>query len=92
LSLQNIALMAHLMRRAGFGATHQEILENVSQGYDHTVDHLLDPDVPDGIQQDMLRRYHPDHSGGLGTSGAPFNWLHRMVQTQAPLREKVSLF
>ena len=92
MSLQNIALMAHLMRRAGFGATHQEILENVSQGYDHTVDHLLDPDVPDGIQQDMLRRYHPDHSGGLGTSGAPFNWLHRMVQTQAPLREKVSLF
>ena len=92
MSLQDIALMAHLMRRAGFGATYQEIHENVSEGYDHTVDHLLDPNVSDGIQQDMLRRYHPDHSGGLGTAGMAFYWLHRMVQTQTPLREKVALF
>ena len=84
--------MAHLMRRAGFGASHDELALYADEGYDATVDRLLDPDVDDGIQQDMLRRYHPDHSGGLGAAGMASYWLHRMVNTRKPLQEKVTLF
>ena len=80
------------MRRAGFGASHDELVEYAADGYDATVDRLLDPHVDDGIEQDMLRRYHPDHSGGLGTSGVAAYWLHRMVHTRTPLREKAALF
>ena len=41
-------LMAHLMRRAGFGASLGEIKELVKNGYDETVDHMLDdePNIP----------------------------------------------
>ena len=38
----NIALMAHLMRRAGFGES-RELLENrMSVGYEATVEELLE--------------------------------------------------
>ena len=34
----DIALMAHLMRRAGFGATRQELDGYVAKGYEATVE------------------------------------------------------
>ena len=43
MSSQDIALMAHLMRRAGFGATRSELDYLVSQGYDAVVEELLNP-------------------------------------------------
>ena len=39
----NLELMAHLMRRAGFGATREELEERVQVGYEATVEELLDP-------------------------------------------------
>ena len=35
---EDIALMAHLMRRAGFGATRDELDRYVAMGYEATVD------------------------------------------------------
>ena len=35
-------LMAHLMRRAGFGASRIELDALVEQGYDETVDQIID--------------------------------------------------
>ncbi len=37
------ALMAHLLRRAGFGATRDQLDEYVAKGYDETVEELLYP-------------------------------------------------
>ena len=37
---QDIALMAHLMRRAGFVATREELEALVEKGYEHTVEEL----------------------------------------------------
>ena len=88
----DIELMAHLMRRAGFGATRDEIERYAAQGYDATVDMLMDTSRSDGIQIDLLRRYHPDHSGGLGMAGFGAYWLHRMINSRTPLVEKVALF
>ena len=38
---QDLALMAHLLRRAGFGATPAELDRAMDIGYDRTVDELL---------------------------------------------------
>ena len=38
-----IDLMAHLMRRAGFGAPYHEIVARATKGYEVTVEELLDP-------------------------------------------------
>ena len=40
---QDIELMAHLMRRAGFGVTQNEIEACVQRGYEATVERLLNP-------------------------------------------------
>ena len=84
--------MAHLLRRAGFGATWDELETRVAKGYDATVEELLDPEAADGVQDDLLRRYHPDQGGGLGMAGIAAYWLHRMINGKTPLREKVALF
>lgn len=89
---KQIQLMAHLMRRAGFGATREELEARVARGYEATVEELLDTDAPDGIREDLLRRYHPDYSGMLGLSGVGSYWLYRMVNSRAPLHEKIALF
>ena len=38
---QDIELMAHLMRRAGFGATRDELGAYPAKGYEATVERLL---------------------------------------------------
>ena len=45
-----LALMAHLMRRAGFGATQEELEQRVAKGYEATVEELVSPgeDQPSG--------------------------------------------
>ena len=40
---EDLALMAHLMRRAGFGANRDELEALVAKGYDAVVDELVDP-------------------------------------------------
>ena len=91
-SSKEIALMAHLMRRAGYGASRSELEAFAARGYDSTVEELLDLDAPDGVEEDSLRRYHPDQGGGLGMAGIAAYWLHRMVNSSTPLQEKVALF
>ena len=91
MSTQQIQLMAHLMRRAGFGASKDELEALVEQGYEATVERLLDSDNPNHMSLDLIRRYHPDHMGMMGI-GAGANWMYRMISTDAPLREKATLF
>jgi uncharacterized protein (DUF1800 family) len=85
------ALMAHLMRRAGFGASSEELDRLVEQGYDETVDQLLDIEQPNRMSDNIIRRYHSEYSGMMGNLSAGANWMYRMVSTDAPLREKLNL-
>ncbi len=87
----DMELMAHLMRRAGFGATRVELEERTAIGYEETVEELLRADSQDGVPDDLLYRYHPDYQGGLGTTGAATYWLFRMINTRGPLQEKIAL-
>ena len=91
---EDVALMAHLMRRAGFGATRDELDRYVAMGYEATVDELIDPpdEVPSG-KTALLLRYLPGAllPGGTPTPGQ-FNWMYHMITTQRPLVEKTALF
>ena len=89
---QNIALMAHLMRRAGFGATRDELEAAVAKGYEATVEELLYPGDPNDLPQDVIRRYHTEQAELRLSDGAAANWMYRMITTQNPLEEKLALF
>jgi uncharacterized protein (DUF1800 family) len=92
MSNQEIALMAHLMRRAGFGATRDELEECVAKGYERVVEELLHPADPQNMPDDIIRRYHVEQSELRLLDGAAAYWLYRMITTRCPLEEKLVLF
>ena len=89
---QNIALMAHLLRRAGFGASRKEIEAKTAQGYESTVNDLLNPDTQPNIDEDLILRYQPsyNHAGAIEVNTQ--SWVYRMINTPRQLEEKMSLF
>ena len=93
-SREDIALMAHLMRRTGFGATRNELERLAEQGYEETVEQLVAP--PDDIpraDEEMLFRYIPStETGGPNPTPGAAQWLYHMINTQRPLEEKMALF
>ena len=92
MSSQDIELMAHLMRRAGFSATRDELEEYVAKGYDAVVEELLHPVDPQNRPDDLIRRYHTDQHEMRQLAGAGAYWMYRMITTRCPLEEKVALF
>ena len=89
---EDIALMGHLMRRAGFGASHDELQDMTENGYEATVDDLLNPERFDPIDDDLLFRYMPGYEGALGPPLNQAEWVYRMINTERPLEEKMALF
>ena len=91
---EDLALMAHLLRRAGFGSTQEELEYYTAKGYEATVEELVNPpdDLPAGNSA-LLLRYQP---GVLLPGGQPFvgvyTWLFNMLTTKRPLEEKMTLF
>ena len=92
MSNADIELMAHLMRRAGFGATRDELEAAMANGYEATVEELLHPGDPSDLPQDIIRRYHTEQAELRLSDGAAANWMYRMITTQNPLEEKLALF
>ena len=89
----SISLMAHLMRRAGFGASRDELEARVAEGYEATVEELLSGDSREPPDMYELLRYHPwAWKPGTVQGMGHTNWLYRMINTDAPLREKMTLF
>ena len=84
--------MAHLMRRAGFGATRDELEPLAGQGYDVTVEKLLDPDSQPELDMDELYRYLPQAESSFVGLHVQTDWMYRMVNTPRPLQEKMALF
>ena len=91
----DIALFAHLLRRAGFGATREELEDYAAKGYEATVEELLHPEsVPSRIEDDMdlLRRYHVEHKSLSVDPEAKTHLLYRMINSKRHLEEKIALF
>ena len=87
-----IQLMAHLMRRAGFGAPFEELEARVAKGYEATVEELLRAEEKPDWEEDVARRHMI--GGHLGNAMPEIQgfWMQRMIATTRPLQEKMTLF
>ena len=85
---QDIALMAHLLRRAGFGASRSEIEDKAAEGYEATVEDMLNPSAQPMIDEDLMLRYHPtyNHAGAIEINTQ--NWVYRMINSPANYRRR----
>src|SRR5215471_13155028 len=92
-------LIAHVLRRAGFGASSDDLAKFGNLSYSVAVDRLLNYEsIPDDVDSKL------GQAGFLGTtSNGPFSpntvvndarqrWLFRMLHTNRPLQEKMTLF
>ena len=92
-------LVEHLLRRAGFGASQEEVDDYAELGFAGTVRRLLDYEqVPDDVDALIGR------TGFVGiTARGAFlprtnitdsrqRWLFRLIHTRRPLQEKMTLF
>ena len=89
---QDIQLMAHLMRRAGFGATYQELEARAAKGYEATVEDLLHPENQPDMEMDLLERYFIDWKEMNALEVNQSYLTYRMINTKRPLEEKMTLF
>ena len=82
------ALLAHLYRRAGFGATREQLDRLGAQEYEDTVEFLLNPTSETGVNEDQMARY----MGGEQPPAYLATWLFRMINSECQLQEKMALF
>jgi hypothetical protein len=87
-----ITLMAHLMRRAGFGAPYAEVEARAAKGYQATVEELLHPAAQPGLDDDIMLRYKTEWLNKNALEGQQEEWVFRMINTKRPLEEKIALF
>ena len=87
---RDIELMAHLMRRAGFGATREELEVRTAKGYEATVEELLALSGGRSMGDDLIRRFHHELSGLMGGRSAQEHWLYQLITNKAPLQERVA--
>ena len=92
MSKTDMALMAHLLRRAGFGATRAELEEYLVKDYETVVEDLLHPADPQAMPDDIIQRFHVDHYELRMPESAGAYWMYRMITTRSPLEEKIALF
>ncbi len=90
---EELPLIAHLMRRAGFGASRSELEERCASGYENTVEDLLSPERHVPVDGYEFLRYHPMwwKPGTMGGKGHA-EWVWTMINTVSPLQEKMCVF
>ena len=89
---EDTKLLAHLMRRAGFGSTYSELKEISHLSYDDIVDSLISPKDTSWMGAHVIRRHHFEHASMMSSRGLGEFWLYRMATTKSPLIEKMTLF
>jgi uncharacterized protein (DUF1800 family) len=92
-------LIEHLLRRAGFGGSADDLATFAPLSYSQAVDRLVDYDaIPDTVDSNIGR---PSYVGTTSRGAFAPNtvaddarqrWLFRMVHSARPLQEKMTLF
>jgi uncharacterized protein (DUF1800 family) len=89
----------HLLRRAGFGASQEELEEFEGRSTSEVLQFLLDyEDQPDDVDEKIGNPAYASVAGGAGFSPnlsiehARQRWLFRMLHSRRPLQEKMALF
>ena len=89
---KELGLVAHLLRRCGFGATLPELERYQAKGYEATVEELLHPEDAPEWDDDLVRRYQPDQNSVMYFESAQSYWIYKMINSKRPLEEKIALF
>ena len=89
---EQLALTAHLLRRAGAGASREELEAASHQPYAALVEDLLHPDRSPDLDDDLLFRYFPALVNAETPHVWSSRWIWRMANTKRPLEEKMALF
>ena len=94
---QNRSAVAHLLRRAGFGASGAEIDAAAKAGYEATVAALLNPAGPDpGVAATPAPGFPLAKDPKKGNAAQDYQlvgwWLARMAAVTQPLAEKRTFF
>ena len=87
-----ISRIDHLLRRAGFGASREDLEHYSDMGYEATVEELLNPELQPDYEDDLAYRYVPYYRMGTGIPSYQCYWMYRMISTRRPLEEKMTLF
>jgi uncharacterized protein (DUF1800 family) len=81
--------IAHLLRRAGFGATPAELEQYLALGFDASVELLLHPE---DVEEGDLTLPPEAEVDPTRLQSIQLNWLYRMAHSRRPLAEKTALF
>ena len=84
----DLTQIAYLMRRAGFGASREELEEYVSKGYEAVVEDLVHPERFPEPDDDLVDRYYGQEYPAVFLG----RWFYRMINGKRPLVEKMALF
>ncbi|MGI9013316.1 MAG: DUF1800 domain-containing protein [Phycisphaerales bacterium] len=82
---------AHLLRRAGFAASEEEIQRALASDPATLVDNWLDGDAPAGTRHDELDVLGERLASRNDIAALRGWWLHRMCFSQQPLRMRISM-
>jgi hypothetical protein len=89
-ALASNAQIGHLLRRAGFSGTPDELASYAAYGFEGAIDRLIDyPQVADDGLERRLKALNLDLNRPLMQQQW---WLLRMAWTERPLLEKMTLF
>ena len=89
----DLSLMAHLLRRAGFGSDRAELERYAERTYEDVVEDLLHPERFAEVEDEVLTRFYPHlHAAIDNPSSWNGRWFYRMINTERPLEEKMTLF
>jgi len=91
---QNFVRVAHLLRRAGFGASRDELDAYVKLGLDGSVRRLVhyDADTPSNEFDQVQDRLQSDLLDFNNFGDLQLWWVQKMVNSDRPLQEKMTLF
>ena len=85
--LEHRELIAHLLRRAGAGASASELNYWSQKSYEEVVEDILNPESFPDIEEDLFSRYYLDSFLEQNHFTEAVRWMFSMVNSQRPLQE-----
>ena len=89
---EDIELVSHLLRRAGFGASMKEIEAYAQKPYEEIVEDLINPERFPEYDDDLEQRYLIGFMLGDAFAQQQAVWILRMINSDRPLEERMTLF
>src|SRR5262245_52178864 len=84
--------VAHLHRRAGFGATRAELLRDLASGPEASVERLFQPPALPPEEAEAIDGLRQTARSSSNLDLLKVCWLNRILHGPDPLREKLTLF